>query len=198
VTVVRPPRDGEEEVIVQLLYETAAGLYDQYTGSPRAARRILLAAYGRPGTTASREVVLVAESGGEVAGAVAAFPVTEGDDRARRFLRLTIRRTPPWRWARTMQIFRLGGQLTPPAPADAIYVDALATAESYRRRGIATALLRAVEERARAAGLAQLALDTADRNTGAQALYEGFGMERTQVTRGAGDVPGSVGYVKRL
>ena len=138
------------------------------------------------------------EDDGRIVGALAAFPVPEGDRRARGFLRLTLRRTPPWRWPRTLRVFRLGGELTPPAPADALYVDALATDPAHRRRGIATALLRAAEEQARAAGLNAVALDTAERNTTAQALYESFGMERSGSSRGIGDIPGAIAYVKRV
>ena len=95
-------------------------------------------------------------------------------------------------------MFRLGGRLTPPAPADALYVDALATSPAFRRRGVATALLARAEEEARASGLAQLALDTADRNEAAQALYEGFGMAVSATTEPLPPIPGSIGYVKRV
>jgi ribosomal protein S18 acetylase RimI-like enzyme len=169
-----------------------------YTGNHAAARRVLAAAYTRPGNTASVEVVTVAELDGQVAGVIAVFPVLEGDPRAKRFLRLTLSRTPPWRWPRSLRVFRLGGRMTPPAPGNALYVDALATDPAFRRRGVASALLGAAEAQARAAGLAQLALDTADRNTGAQALYESFGMQRSTTTEPLGPIPGSIGYVKRL
>jgi len=91
-----------------------------------------------------------------------------------------------------------GRALTPPAPGDAIYVDALATAADFRRRGVASALLEAAERRARAAGLCAVALDTAERNLSAQALYEGFGMERSGRSQAVGDIPGAIAYVKRF
>jgi ribosomal protein S18 acetylase RimI-like enzyme len=193
---VRAARPEDADAVVALLYETATGMYDMYTGSRGAAWRVLSAAYERPGNTASREVVHVAELDGRIAGVIAVFPVLDGDPRARRFLRLTLSRTPPWRWPRALKVFRLGGRLTPPAPGDALYVDALATSPDFRRRGVATALLHSAEELARASGLAQLALDTADRNAGAQALYETFGMERSGTTEPLGPIPGSVAYVK--
>ena len=94
--------------------------------------------------------------------------------------------------------FRLGGRLTPPAPGDALYIDALATHPDFRRQGVATALLDAAERRARASGLNAIALDTAERNFGAQALYESFGMERSGSSQGVGQIPGAIAYVKRL
>ena len=195
---VRPPSDDEAEVVADLLYETAGGMYDLFAGGRDRAARILRAAYERDGNSASREVVRVAALDGRVAGAMAAFPVAEGGARARAFLRLALARTPPWRWARTLRVFRMGGRLTPPAPGDAIYVDALATAADFRRRGVATALLEAAERRARAAGLRAVALDTAERNLSAQALYEGFGMQRSGRSEAVGDIPGAIAYVKRL
>ena len=195
---IRHARADEADTVADLLYETAGGMYDLFTGGRDRAARVLRAAYARDGNPASRETVSLAELDGRIAGAMAAFPVLEGDDRSRAFLRLTLARTPPWRWPRTLRVFRLGGRLTPPAPADAMYVDALATHPDFRRRGVATALLETAERRARAAGLRALALDTAETNSAAQALYEGFGMVRSGASRGVGEVPGAVAYVKRL
>lgn len=195
---IRPAEPDEADAVAALLYETAGGLYDLFAAGRARAARVLRAAYARDGNTASREVVRVAELDGEVAGAIAAFPVAEGDERARRFLRLTLWRTPPWHWPRTLRVFRLGGELTPPAPRDALYVDALATDPRFRRRGVATALLRAAEERAHHAGLNAVALDTAERNLPAQALYESFGMEHSGRSQGVGDIPGAIAYVKRV
>jgi GNAT superfamily N-acetyltransferase len=196
--VIRPARDDEADAVAELLYETAGGMYDLFAGTRERAARILRAAYVREGNSASHEVVSLADVDGRIAGAIAAFPVAEGDARARAFLRLSLARTPPWRWPRTLRVFRLGGRLTPPAPADALYVDALATHPDFRRHGVATAMLEAAERRARSAGLNALALDTAERNRPAQALYERFGMERSGASEGVGEIPGAIAYVKRL
>jgi GNAT superfamily N-acetyltransferase len=195
---IRAPRPDEDDAVAELLYETAGGMYDLFAGGRERAARVLRTAYARNGNSASRETVTLAELDDRVAGAMAAFPVAEGDERARAFLRLTLARVPPWRWPRTLRVFRLGGRLTPPAPSDALYIDALATHPEFRRRGVATALLEAAERQARAAGLGAIALDTAERNLAAQALYEGFGMERSGRSKGVGDIPGAIAYVKEL
>jgi ribosomal protein S18 acetylase RimI-like enzyme len=195
---IRPAQPDDADVVAQLLYETAGGMYDLFAGGRARAARVLRAAYARDGNSASREVISLAVVDDRVAGAIAAFPVAEGDARARAFLRLTLRRTPPWLWPRTLRVFRLGGRLTPPAPADALYVDALATHLDFRRRGVATALLEAAERRARALGLKAVALDTAERNIAAQALYESFGMEQSGRSEGVGEIPGAIAYVKRI
>ena len=195
---VRPARPDEGDTVAGLLYETAGGMYDLFAGGRERAARILRAAYDRDGNSASRETILVAELDGRVAGAMSSFEVVDGDRRARAFLRLTLSRSPPWRWPRTLRIFRLGGRLTPPAPADALYVDALVTDPDFRRRGVATTLLRAAEDRARTAGRGTLALDTAENNLAAQALYEGFGMKRSGASEGIEGIPGAIAYVKSL
>jgi ribosomal protein S18 acetylase RimI-like enzyme len=196
--VIRPARPDESAVVATLLYETAGGMYDLFAGGRERAARILRAAYARDGNSASRETIVLAELDGAVAGAMAAFPVAEGDARAKAFLRVSLVRTPPWRWPRTLRVFRMGGELTPPAPGDALYVDALATHPDFRRRGVATALLRAAESQARASALNAVALDTAESNATAQALYESFGFERSGSSRGIGRIPGAIAYVKRV
>jgi mycothiol synthase len=59
--------------------------------------------------------------------------------------------------------------------ADEVWIGQVATAASYRRSGIATAMLREVFAAARDAGRARCALST-DSETGARALYERSGM----------------------
>jgi ribosomal protein S18 acetylase RimI-like enzyme len=196
--LIRPAAPDDADAVACLLYETATGMYDVYTGGRRRALRTLRAAYGRPGNSASREVVRVAELGGAVAGALAAFPVAEADARAGRFLRVTLARTPPWRWPATLGIFRTGADLTPVPPPDSLYVDALATETGYRRRGVAGALLDEARRLARAAGLGHVALDTAATNAAAQALYERCGFKVTDRRPPRGAIPGIVGYVTRV
>jgi ribosomal protein S18 acetylase RimI-like enzyme len=131
-----------------------------------------------------------------VAGALAAFPVSEGDPRASRFLRVTLARTPPWKWPATLRIFHIGADLTPVPPPDSLYVDALATEIGQRRHGVASALLEETRRIARDAGLRAVALDTAATNTAAQALYERCGFSVTERRPPRGPIPGIVGYVR--
>jgi ribosomal protein S18 acetylase RimI-like enzyme len=196
--LIRPAAPEDAEPVARLLYETATGMYDIYAGGRRRALRILRAAYARPGNSASREVVWVAEIGGAVGGALAAFPVAEGDARASRFLRVTLARTPPWKWPATLRIFHTGADLTPVPPPGSLYVDALATEVGYRRRGIATALLEEARRIAAAAGLRAVALDTAATNTGAQTLYERCGFSVTERRPPRGPIPGIVGYARPI
>jgi ribosomal protein S18 acetylase RimI-like enzyme len=193
---IRPATREDAEPVARLLYETATGMYDIYAGGTRRALRILRAAYGKPGNSASHEIVWVAELDGEVAGALAGFPVDEGDRRASRFLRVTLARTPPWKWPATLRIFHTGADLTPIPPPESFYIDALATDARFRRRGVASALLEKASRLAEAGGMRAVALDTAANNAGAQALYERAGYAVTERRPPKGRIPGIVGYAR--
>ena len=181
-----------------LLYESAAAKYDQFAGDQRRALALLERSFRRRGNTASCETISVAELDGRVAGVLAAFSSAEGDLRARRFLRIALAGMAPWRWAEALRIFRLGTDAVPLPPADALYVDALATSAALRRRGIARALLGEAERRAWAAGLGAVALDTGGANAPARALYEAAGFVAAAERKPYGAMPGVVAYVRRL
>jgi ribosomal protein S18 acetylase RimI-like enzyme len=200
--VVRAARP--DDPVAGLLYESAAPYYAAYAGGPERARRLLRRLYPRRGHTASWEVCRVAEAGGAVVGVLAAFPAREGDALARRFVRLTLLHSAPWRVPRLVRHLRATSAVAPHPPDRMLYVDALATDAAYRRRGVARALLAEAERMAAAARLEGIALDTGIENRAARALYEraGFALsslrpapdERTAHAIGGS---GFVGYVKR-
>jgi ribosomal protein S18 acetylase RimI-like enzyme len=192
------PADG-------LLYTSAKPYYDAYAGSEPRARALLAAVYPRTGHAASYEVCSLIELEGDVAGVAAWFPVHEGDRRARRFVALTAPRVPPWRWPALLRHLRAAGLVSPNPPTGTLYVDALAVAPEFRRRGVARALLAEAEQVAANAGLAGVALDTGLHNAAARALYEGAGYRQGEIRRApsasvAAAIGGSgfVGYVKAL
>ena len=188
-----------------LLYLSAKPYYDAYAGSESRARSLLASVYGRRGHAASFEVCSVAELGGELAGVIALFPVTEGDARARRFVSLTAPRIPPWRWPRLIRHLRAAELVSPHPPPDTLYVDALAVGPAFRRRGVARSLLAEAEAAATAEGLAGVALDTGLHNAPARALYEAAGYRRQEIRRAPSPAvaeavggPGFVSYLKRV
>jgi len=184
--------------VALLLYESAAAMYDRFTGGGDRAARVLIRAFETPGTNASREIVMVVELEGRVAGAVAAFPVNETVTRAAAFLRLALRTIPPWRWPGAIRLYWSGARAVPNPPDSAYYIDALAVEESLRRRGGARALLRAAEERARELGLPAIALDTSLDNKPARALYLSAGYDEVAYRPAGRGLPGFVALVKQL
>ncbi len=192
------PADG-------LLYASAKPYYDAYAGSEARARALLAAVYSRPGHAASFDVCSVAELDGGVAGVIAWFPVTEGDERARRFVSLTAPRVPPWHWPALLRHLRAAGQVSPHPPTGTLYVDALAVAPEFRRRGIARTLLEGAEEAATRAGLGGVTLDTGLHNEPARSLYEAAGYRQREIRRAPSTKiadaiggPGFIGYFKPL
>jgi ribosomal protein S18 acetylase RimI-like enzyme len=170
-----------------LLYESARPYYDAFAGSEERARALLAGLWERGGHTASWEICTVATAGEDLVGVLAGYPVADGDRLARRFLRLAIPRLPARQWPGVWRHLRAAGRLAPLPPARAFYVDALAVAPDWRRRGVAAALLDDATVRARAAGLSGIALDTGVDNAAARALYERAGFESREVRRVASE-----------
>jgi GNAT superfamily N-acetyltransferase len=195
---IRPARDDDLKEAAPLLYLTSPGGFILFGGGEKGGRRLIEASFRTPGTDNSRDVVTLAELDGRVVGAMAAFPAREGNERRRRFLRVALKRRPPWRWPRIVRVAREGSRRAPKPPPDSLYIDALATAEDARRRGVAVALLGNAERRARERGLRALALDTTASNMGARALYERVGFEIGDEVPAAPPIPAMVGYVKKL
>ena len=71
-----------------------------------------------------------------------------------------------------------GGWRTRPDDRDAAEIKRMYTAPAHRGRGVASAVLRALEESARAAGRERTVLETGSKQPEAVALYEKLGYER--------------------
>jgi ribosomal protein S18 acetylase RimI-like enzyme len=201
--LVRPATPGDPAV--GLLFESAKPYYTAYAGSEQRALALLQAVFTEPGHAASYDCTTVAYVDGELVGVIAGFPVDRSDDLSRRFIRLTLPKLPPWRWWGTFRHLRAAGLVAPTPPEDAFYVDALAVAPEWRRRGIAHRLLDEANRQARDAGLGRLALDTGLQNTGARRLYETYGFGEREIRRARNDRtaralggPGFVGYLKTV
>ena len=195
---VRAYRDGDSAATAALLYESAGGMYDRYAGSRRHAERALARALPRGGTTASAEVVRVAELGGLLAGAMSAMPFDEWTPRAQAFLGVMLGSIPPWCWPSALWLHRVSGRTAPQPPSSSFYVDSLATAEGSRRRGVARALLEDAESQAREHALGSVALDTWIDNRAARALYVNAGFVEVAYTPAAGGLPGGVSLLKEI
>jgi ribosomal protein S18 acetylase RimI-like enzyme len=175
--VVRPARSADRAG-PDLLYLSARPYYDAFTGSEARSRRLLERVWPRPAHTASFELARLAIVDGTVAGLLVAFPAEDGEPLARSFLAHAVPRVPPWRWPGLLAHLRASATVMPSPPPDSLYVDALAVAESHRRRGVASALLTEAERLASNHGLAGVSLDTGLENRAGQALYAAFGFER--------------------
>jgi len=192
---VREARREDVAAVAGLLHESSPQIYDRFAGNRERALAILQEAFASPGNVASREVIRVVELDGRPVAAMAAFPIDEGPERARGFIRLAIRRVPFWLWLRTMRLYTAGTRV---ARENALYIDALATDPAVRRRGAARALLSEAERQAGAAGLRAVTLDTTLDNDVARALYANAGFDEVAYRSPTRALPGFVALVKPL
>jgi len=192
---VREARREDVAAVAGLLHESSPQIYDRFAGNRERALAILQEAFASPGNVASREVIRVVELDGRPVAAMAAFPIDEGPERARGFIRLAIRRVPFWLWLRTMRLYTAGTRV---ARENALYIDALATDPAVRRRGAARALLSEAERQAGAAGLHAVTLDTTLDNDVARALYANAGFDEGAYRSPTRALPGFVALVKPL
>jgi ribosomal protein S18 acetylase RimI-like enzyme len=184
--------------VARLLHHSAVDMYNRFAGGQSRALALLERSLREPGNASSADVVWVAEVDGEVAAAMAAFPVDEAVGRSGSFIRLALRGAPPWRWPRALWLYWIGGRAAPTPPSPAFYVDALATDPAFRRRGAASALLAEAERVARTRGLPAVALDTTEDNADARALYAREGFDEVAYRPAARGLPAFVALVKRL
>jgi ribosomal protein S18 acetylase RimI-like enzyme len=195
---VRRAEPADFPAVARLLHRSAAGMYDRFAGGHDRALALLERSLAEPGNASSADVVWVADLDGRVAAAMAAFPVSEAVARSRAFLRLALRVAPLRRWPVALSLYWAGGRASPRPPAEALYVDALATAAAFERRGAGRALLAEADRQARVRGLTAVALDTTIGNDGARALYASAGYQEVAYRAAGRGLPGFVALVKPL
>jgi ribosomal protein S18 acetylase RimI-like enzyme len=195
---VRPAQSRDDAAVARLLYESASGRYDLFAGGRERALRLLEATVAAPGNDTSRDGVLVAVVDGHLAGAVASFPTHEGERRRRRWLGMAYRRRAPWHWAAMRRVATAGEAIPYEPRPDSLYIDGLTTEQRFRRRGVASALLEAVDDRARLLGLPVVALDTTASNTAARALYERTGFTPVKEVPASPPLPALVFYEREV
>ncbi|MGH2978106.1 MAG: GNAT family N-acetyltransferase [Solirubrobacterales bacterium] len=194
---VRPARAGEEALLAPLLYAVSPAAHDRFAGGRARALKLIATGLERSGTSGSTEVTYVAEVAARPAGIVCCYPVSEGADRAAAYAGIGLRQAPVWRRPLMLRFLRRVERATPPPAPDSLYVDALGTAPELRRRGVASALLAAAEDRGRRLGLVRVSLETEVDNDAARALYERCGFERGEVGPSMRGLPRYVAYVKQ-
>ena len=90
-------------------------------------------------------------------------------------------------------------QRATPQPAhESLYVDAIATAPTFRRLGVGRAMLAAAEQEARDRGLIRVGLETEVTNTPARGLYESCGYVAGPQGARVPGLPRYVRYVREL
>lgn len=114
--------------------------------------------YAREGVGFSYENCLVAEESGAVVGMVNAFPLAASDEPA----------------AEEDPVLRPYAELEVP---DSLYISGIAVLPPYRGQGLGSRMMLAMQERARATGLARLSLIAFAENVASVRLYERLGYQ---------------------
>ncbi len=172
---IRPARPNVEDGLLFAHYadEAAEGSFRILLG--RRAHGILASVFVEPDHDFSFEHVLFAEDGGSVVGMAEGFRAVPGRRLADQpLLRAAGPRGRILRWgaAAGHPLFRIHSTLR---DGD-FYLQFLAVEDGHRGRGIGSALIDAVEARARAGGSLRFAVDVWDRNPRAKRLYASRGM----------------------
>lgn len=167
------PTLDEGLVCARYLDEAAEGFFRLMLG--RRALEIVAKAYTQPDSNYSYQNVTFAEHGGRIVGMALGFTAKQH----RRFSDRPLKQAAgfPALRMRTVQLLTRPMLQVLKTIADGdFYLLSIAIDEGLRGQGVGSALMDAMEERARASGSTRLALDVAAKNEGARRLYERRGM----------------------
>lgn len=178
-------RPGEPTVadglaFARLLDEAQEGWFRAALGG-RAAELVAVA-YQRTNNELSYQNVVFAETGGSIVGMGAGYAAADQS----KFDNALLDLSTGWRGYRLGVISRVSARVLDflaTIPKGDFYVRALAVDDRYRRQGLGTCLLEAIERRARDGGSLRLALDVAAKNREARRLYERVGMSAVAESR---------------
>jgi ribosomal protein S18 acetylase RimI-like enzyme len=164
-------KDGR--VFARLLDEAQEGYFRAMLG--RRAGDIIAQAFTQPGHDLSHQYVTLAEQSGRIVGMVSGYTAEAHRHSTDEPLRAAAGRHRH-RLAAFTRITRRVVRFIDTIPDGDFYVRALAVEPAHRGTGIGTLLIGSLEDTARAAGSARLALDVAAKNRDARRLYERLGM----------------------
>lgn len=176
---IRRATRGDAGAAAALILQVSPGLGEVF-GSREVALRVARAAFLARRTLLGHRFGLVAQDGGRVVGLCVAIPGALWPG-LRVGTGLLMLRAAPGRAVGLIRRGRVLDRLTPPVPADSVYVSSLAVVPGMRRRGVGTALLGTVEELARTRGLARVTLDVGLENAPTRRFYEQLGFVATSL-----------------
>jgi len=173
-----PLRDADPAIdegltFARYLDEAAEGFFRILLG--RRAPEVIAHAYVRPNNEYSHENVLFAERAGQTAGMALGFTAAK----RRGFPANPLRQAEGYPTLRAELIGLLAHpmlRILETVPDGDFYLLSLAVDEDSRGLGVGSALLDAMEGRARATGSRRFSLDVAVKNDGAQRLYARRGL----------------------
>ncbi len=175
--IIRPAAREDAESCARFIAMAEGEMIAFLTGEDEpgaAAVRLALWAGSPASNRYSRDNTLVAEVGGEVAGAMISFPA----DRQHALDRLILEDLR----RRGRELDRLFAEGVP----GTYYLSTMGVDPAFRGRGLGTALLAAAEERGRECGFGRSSLLVAAEKPAAKALYGRLGFKTLETVRLAG------------
>jgi ribosomal protein S18 acetylase RimI-like enzyme len=183
---LRPATPEDAAAAAPLIYSTMGTLGDFLFGqpSPEGTIRVLAALFREPGHILSHQFSTLAEAEGTIAGIAQEIPEA---DLSKATLRLPWAFTKCFGWRAAIGLAWRGFPLAFEGDAEAgeLYVNTLAVASAYRKRGIGRALLEDAERRARDLNIPACSLSVMLHNTEAFNFYQrvGFRIDRKVISK---------------
>ena len=173
--ILRPAKPNFDEGLMYARYldEVAEGFFRFMLG--RRVADIIATAYIQPNNDFSHQNVKFAECDGLIVGMVAGYAAEEH----RRFSDQPLKQAVGNRALRMRGARILGAPLLRYVGThadDDFYLQAMIVEKEHRGKGVGSALIDCIEDRARATGSTRLSLDVSAKNEGARRLYERRGM----------------------
>ncbi len=185
---LRPAQPDYDEGIVFARYmdQAADGLFRFMLG--QRAEPIIASAFHEPEHSLSYEYVTFAELGGEPVGMSSAYTGSQLRGFSDKPLESAAGRNA-FRLKCMSLLLRPVFRILDSVADDDFYLQGIAVEPSMRSKGVGSALLADVEQRANRSGSSRLCLDVADKNKGAQALYARRGMVQSSQWPNIGPLP---------
>ncbi|MDK2981897.1 MAG: hypothetical protein PWQ55_2244 [Chloroflexota bacterium] len=185
------------ELLMATLY--GFGVYQTGLGSAERGCQALSDYFRLTGNRFSYQYAHLAIVDGQPAALLLAFPGAQFNRLNRKTFMQMLR---VYSLSETLEFFRRAWILKDEEEVgrDEFYIAHLAVGEAYRRRGLGKQLLAHAEKLARQKHLSSVSLLAELENTGALALYEGWGFTCVKTYRHPHQMPltGSPGYVKMV
>ncbi|MGI9606207.1 MAG: GNAT family N-acetyltransferase [Acidimicrobiales bacterium] len=179
---IRParPESAEGRKFAAYLDTAADGAFRAMLGSEM--ERIVAVAYVEKGHDLSFERAVFAEVDGRLVGMASGYT----SDEHRASSDEPLRKAAGARMVRMLLVMAVGRSMfrfIQTVPDGDFYLQDVAVDDDHRGKGIGALLIDAMEERARQSGCRRFVLDVAEKNSGAQRLYERRGMRVEAISK---------------
>lgn len=184
-SILRNPHNNELEDCAKLLYISGPDLFSYiYNEKEPEIYKLFKILFKEPDTTFSKENIIVEEKDSKIRGLILAHPVSNMKHYLINELKC-IRHITRGLYTFLIELLKMFYRTRialyyPPLKNDELFICNLAVFKKYRRKGIATQLLKRSEEIASEKGLNKLSLYVEIDNLSAKKLYKKYGFQENK------------------